>query len=73
MLARRFQRSPKVEWVRRWQYELRWERGRAGVLSRTVDSLDELRVVVAWARQNPNVEKCSYRQVNELEGSRIEV
>jgi hypothetical protein len=62
-----------VEWVRRWHYELRWARGHTGVLNRTVDSLDQLRAVVDWARQNPHVEKCSYRCVDDLEGARLEV
>jgi hypothetical protein len=62
-----------VEWVRRWHYELRWARDHSGVLNRTVESLGELRAVVEWARQNPHVEKCSYRQVDDLEGARIVV
>jgi hypothetical protein len=37
-----------------------------------VDSLDQLRSVVEWARQNPYVEKCSYRHVDDLEGTRVE-
>jgi hypothetical protein len=62
-----------VEWVRRWQYDLRWARGHAGVLNRAVDSFDQLRAVVEWARQNPHIEKCSYRRVDDLEGARIDV
>jgi hypothetical protein len=43
------------------------------VLNRAVDSLDQLRAVVEWARQNPHIEKCSYRRVDDLEGAPIDV
>ena len=61
-----------MEWVRRWRYELRWERGRSGVVSRDVDTLDQLRAVVEWARANPHVERCSYRPIEALHGERID-
>jgi hypothetical protein len=60
-----------VEWVRRWQYELRWARGHTGVLNRTVDSLGQLRTVVEWARQNPYVEKYSFKPIDDLVGDRV--
>ena len=61
-----------MRWVRRWRYELRWEQGRNGVVSRNVDTLDQLRAVVEWARANPHVERCSYRRVDDLQGDRID-
>jgi hypothetical protein len=61
-----------VEWRRGWTYNLRWERGHSGVLSRTVRTPRQLRAVVEWARRNPHVEKCSYKLAWELEGDLIE-
>lgn len=60
-----------MEWVRRWQYELTWEPGHTGVLSRYVDTLEQVRAVVEWARANPHIHKCSYRPHDELVGDQV--
>lgn len=57
-----------MRWVRRWQYELRWEPNHRGVLTRDVETVTQLRAVVEWARVNPRVIKCTFRPVNYLEG-----
>jgi hypothetical protein len=64
--------ADQVEWVRAWTYQLRWAAGHSGVRSRSVDSLAKLRAVVEWARQNPNVEKCSYTVTYAARGPQIE-
>lgn len=56
--------------MRRWRYELRWEPGHSGVLSRDVETVVQLRAVVAWARANPHVIRYSFRPVDYLEGPR---
>ena len=60
-----------MEWVRRWQYELRWAPRHSGVFSRTVDTVAQLRAVVERARRNPHIEKCSYKAAYEPNGDWI--
>jgi len=64
-----------VEWVRAWVYELRWSPDYRGspVRSREVASVAQLRAVVAWARRNPNVIKCSFHPADHLVGEPAEV
>jgi len=68
-------RSGVVEWVRTWVYELRWRPDYHGdpVRSREVESIAQLREVVAWARRNPNVTGYSFRPVDHLDGDPAEV
>jgi hypothetical protein len=58
----------RVEWVRRWRYDLVWQDGHTGVLSREVDTVAKLRAVVAWARANPRVRRWSIAPVDQLVG-----
>lgn len=57
-----------LEWVRRWEYTLVWQDGHTGVRCREVDTVAQLRAVIAWARANPRVRRFSFRPVDHLVG-----
>lgn len=57
-----------LEWVRRWEYTLVWQDGHDGVRSREVETVEQLRAVIAWARANPRVRRYAYRPVEHLVG-----
>lgn len=65
--------SAGVEWVRRWEYQIQWAPGHSGVHSRHVDTVGQLRAVVAWARHNTHVQQFRYKLVYDLEGERASV
>ena len=71
-MAERVYESPgyglQMEWVRRWSYELVWHDGHTGVRSRDVDTVDQLRAVITWARANPRVRRYSFQAVYRLIG-----
>ncbi|MBC9000450.1 hypothetical protein [Micromonospora aurantiaca (nom. illeg.)] len=58
------------EWVRRWEIEVRWRPGLPGdrLSARRVDTVAELRQLVAWARANPDITRHQHRTVRELAG-----
>lgn len=57
-----------MEWVRQWAYELVWQDGHTGVRGRRVQTVQQLRAVVDWARANPRVRRWTVRPVDHLIG-----
>ena len=61
-------RPGMLAWVRRWRYELIWQPGHTGRRDGEVDTVAQLRAVVAWARANPRVRRWSIEPVDRLVG-----
>ena len=49
-------------------YELTWQDGHTGLRSREVETVAQLREVVAWARANPRVRRWSFHPYDRLVG-----
>jgi hypothetical protein len=58
----------RVEWVRRWTYELVWADRYTGVRSREVETVAQLRAVVHWAQANPRIRRWSIQAADRLIG-----
>jgi hypothetical protein len=57
-----------LTWVRRWRYRLVWQDGHSGKRDGEVETVEQLRAVVACARANPRIRRWSFEPVVHLVG-----